>query len=95
MDQQSVEVEVQRCNSLTYPFPSATCLVVRSDVRFTPEEYAAYRKTKELLGRRASGNLIVVFTMGDKLPTDGEVLGSRLHHPGTYTINKLPAHPNK
>ena len=73
MDEKSVKKEVHRCLALTYPSPSATCLVIRADVRFTPEECAIYRKTKELLGTRASGNLIVVFTMGDTLPTDNEV----------------------
>ena len=74
MDEETVEQEIQRCRALTYPVPAATCLVIRADVRFTPEEYAAYRKTRELLGTLASGNLVVVFTMGDKLPADDKVL---------------------
>ncbi|XP_070189758.1 GTPase IMAP family member 6-like isoform X2 [Littorina saxatilis] len=62
--------EVQLCTTLTYPYHSATCVVVRADVRFTPEEYATYRKTRELLGEHMFGNMVVVFTMGDKLPAD-------------------------
>ena len=56
---------------LSIPFRHLSCRQV--DVRFTPEECAVYRKTKKLLGTRASDNIIAVFTMGNKLPTDSEV----------------------
>ncbi|KAK7107513.1 GTPase IMAP family member 8-like [Littorina saxatilis] len=68
MTEEAARKEVEDCTTLTYPYPSATCLVVRADVRFTPEEYATYRKTRELLGERIFENMVVVFTMGDKLP---------------------------
>ncbi|KAK7107515.1 GTPase IMAP family member 8-like [Littorina saxatilis] len=68
MAEEKAREEVQLCTTLTYPYPSATCLVVRADVRFTPEEYATYQKTRELLGERMLDNMLIAFTMGDKLP---------------------------
>ncbi|KAK7089040.1 hypothetical protein V1264_024739 [Littorina saxatilis] len=68
MTDEAVRKEVQLCTTLTFPYSSAICLVVRADVRFTPEEYATYRKTRELLGERMFDNMVVLFTMGDKLP---------------------------
>ena len=68
--------EVQDAMTLTFPCPSAICVVVRADVRFTPEEHATYRRTMELVQghvQKATDRLVVVFTMADRLPAQLKV----------------------
>lgn len=68
----AVKSEIQQWKAMTSPHPTALLLVVRADARFTPKEYAAYRQTRELLGRQLCDNLIVIFTFADRLGFDGE-----------------------
>ena len=71
MDDETVARELQKAMTLTFPCPSAICVVVRADVRFTLEEHATYRRTMELVQghvRNATERLVVVFTMADRLP---------------------------
>ena len=71
MDDSTAARELQHAMTLAFPCPSAICVVVRADVRFTPEEHASYRRTMELVQgheKTARGRLVVVFTMADRLP---------------------------
>ncbi|KAK7498004.1 hypothetical protein BaRGS_00010875 [Batillaria attramentaria] len=72
MEEEAAKNEVQQWKALTSPHPTAILLVVRADVTFTSTEYDAYRQTKELLGQQLCDNLIVVFTMADRLIMDTE-----------------------
>lgn len=58
---------------LTSPGPTAILLIIRGDVRFTPEEDTICQTTMKLLGDHYYDSLVVVFTMKDNVKTNIEV----------------------
>nr|KAG5693397.1 hypothetical protein BaRGS_009870 [Batillaria attramentaria] len=59
-----VETWLQRADNRT---PDAVLLVIRSDRRYTREEFNVYQQLKGLLGDKLGDNLVVIFSMGDRL----------------------------
>nr|KAG5692883.1 hypothetical protein BaRGS_002318 [Batillaria attramentaria] len=72
MSRTQMEQEVGKWRELTAPGPSAVLLTVRTDIRYTPEEYDIYRQIKQLWGSDLTKRLVVAFTFGDRQDQDLE-----------------------
>ena len=71
MDEVELTKEILKCVGMVAPGPHALLIVLRADVRFTPEEARTVNHIRSTFGDDIMRHVIVVFIRGDCLEDEG------------------------